>query len=91
MDQDTPRARRRATPISPERIAMLHEMRLADAAWVAKYRDRYPADPDALDEDGEPLDLLAPPEVVAELQAETDRIRAHYSALYNQRIASERP
>ncbi|GAA2138852.1 hypothetical protein [Glycomyces algeriensis] len=61
---------------------MLQEQRQAQTAWLAKYRDRYPADPDALDEDGEPLDLLAPPEIVAELEAETDRIREHYTAAY---------
>ncbi|WP_205324992.1 hypothetical protein [Glycomyces sp. YM15] len=70
---------------------MQHEMMRANAAWVAKYRDLYPADPDALDEDGEPLDLLAPPEIVAELEAETDRIREHYIAAYNERIGSRRP
>lgn len=70
---------------------MMHEMRPANAAWVAKYRDCYPADPDALDEDGEPLDLLAPPEVVAELQGENDRIRAHYTAVHNERIGSNQP
>lgn len=73
---------------APETIAMDRDIAAANAVWVAKYRDQYPADPDALDEDGEPLDLLAPPDVVDELTAETDRIREHYLALYNERIGA---
>jgi hypothetical protein len=88
MTSDTPKARKRSVRPEPETIAMQRDLAAAHAAWVAKYRDQYPADPDALDEDGEPLDLLAPPEVVTELKGETDRIREHYTALYNERTGA---
>lgn len=68
---------------------MMAEQQAAQAAWLAKYRDQYPPDPDALDEDGEPLDLLAPPEIVAELETALARIRERHTAAYNERVRNQ--